>query len=329
MAIVAKPRDASSAAVPSRTAPPVPEITSTPGKGPGPAGRKAVATTPGSSTSTLSTPGPTRSRSTAACAVAPSSASAVSSKRSGAAPYFENGSWTSWSSFRIDHSSPWASQPEYDPDSGAVEAGSTTPESSARKTASDDHGAPLSSCTRARSVTRAPGRTPWTRMRVGSSTRPMGGEAVRRTGACLRPGGEGRADAGGGGGAVHRDVVDDVEVEVLARPVGDDPVLDLGVARPHLLVGQREQRGVVAVLEGVEDLVVQLLVHHEVAEAAGAEHGHLGVAVPGLDRRLDGAAELQAALHAGLVGLVEGVHEHGHHRDDVVPHDPLVEEREG
>jgi hypothetical protein len=142
---------------------------------------------------------------------------------------------------------------------------------------------------------------------------------------------EAHALAGAGGGAVAGHVVDQghLGAGVLQGHHHRDVQLDF---RGAGLVGALVHRGqafVVVVAQHGHDALVEFGVADEVRQAAGGDDRHPRIALPGLDRIAQRAAELDAAAHRRLGRRIEAVHQDRHVRRRVVAHDLAVHEAEG
>src|SRR6266536_908411 len=111
----------------------------------------------------------------------------------------------------------------------------------------------------------------------------------------LSPSREAQPGARAGGGAVAGDVFEPVEVEMLDRASERHPVEDFRAAGVELVAGEIAQERGVLVGAGLEDRAVEVLVHQEMAQAAGGENADARRAGEIFHRLANGLAKLVAA----------------------------------
>src|SRR6516165_11461497 len=99
-----------------------------------------------------------------------------------------------------------------------------------------------------------------------------------------RPSRKAQAGAGAGGRAIARNIFEPAQVEMLDRARDRNPVEDFRAAGMKLVARQLLQERRILVGASLEDGAVEILVHQEMAQAAGGENSDALGAGKNLDR---------------------------------------------
>src|SRR5262245_51400541 len=150
------------------------------------------------------------------------------------------------------------------------------------------------------------------------------------TSARLGPGGEAQSGTGAGRRAIARDILEPVEVEMFHGAGKRHPVEDFRAAGMELVARQVLQKGRILVGARLEDGVIEVFVHQEVAQASRCRHADAGIARKALHRGAQRLPERVAPARPRLVGRIVGVEEDRHDRDRIGGvHDAAVDVRDG
>lgn len=121
------------------------------------------------------------------------------------------------------------------------------------------------------------------------------------------------------------DVVDQVHLHALYRAGQGGPASKLGIAGLQLLEGHAEMAIGLARRHDLEEVSIEFLIHHEVAEAASGDHRDADIVWPRFDGRSDGLAELVGAPRRDLSRRVVGVDADRNDRIDLRGHHLVVD----